>query len=164
MLFPRPHSWTPRQKRLIAGGAIMAVIVFGVLVYSYERYHRGPSESALFGTWETTWFDSPELYYLQFRADQTFSVYSSPTIDEETAFATGRWYAGGANIYVRFNADQMGPSRPEVWHIVDIAPDMFRIRLFRHGPVYIYKRVSAAATSASNQSTKLTAGNLAIYD
>ncbi len=79
-------------------------------------------------------------------------------MDEENVFAAGRWYAGGPNIYVRFSAEVMGESRAQIWQIVDIAPDMFRVRLYRDGPVYVYKRVSHAAAPASNQAMQPTAG------
>jgi hypothetical protein len=100
----------------------------------------------LFGTWEEPSFDSDSPFYFQFRSDQTFWVSSSPAMDEETVFATGRWYAGGPNIYVRYSEEVMGASRPQIWQIVDIGPDMFRVRFHRDGPVYVYKRVSPAAT------------------
>ena len=42
MLFPRTHAWTPLQKSFILAGIVLAVLLFGTLVYSYERYYRGP--------------------------------------------------------------------------------------------------------------------------
>jgi hypothetical protein len=51
MLFPRSHSWTRRQKGLIVGSVVLALASFGALVYGYERYYRGPGESAFYGTW-----------------------------------------------------------------------------------------------------------------
>src|SRR5437016_14206300 len=41
MLFPQSHAWTPRQRRLIAGAVVAALVAFSALVYGYERYHRG---------------------------------------------------------------------------------------------------------------------------
>src|SRR4051812_21218953 len=65
--FPRSRAWTPIQKWLITSLALLALAAFGILVYKYERYHRGPSESAFFGTWETTFvgLDSPCYFRLR---------------------------------------------------------------------------------------------------
>ena len=39
------------QRRLVVSGVVVAPTAFGLLVYGYERYYRGPKQSALFGTW-----------------------------------------------------------------------------------------------------------------
>jgi hypothetical protein len=56
-------------------------------------------------------------------------------------FATGRWYAGGPNIYLRFSADDIGERRPLILHIVDIRPNEFHVRISRDGEVLTYRRV-----------------------
>ncbi|MGI9087113.1 MAG: hypothetical protein ACR2HH_05130 [Chthoniobacterales bacterium] len=162
MLIPRTFAFTTTQRLLIIGAIVSALVSLGALVYSYERYHRGPSDSVFFGTWETPSYGGDESpMYFQFKSDQTFLLGSEPSVDEESAFATGRWYAGGPNIYVRFSADLMGPTRPEVWHIEDIAPDVFRIRFDPDSKVVVYRRVRPAATPASNHAMQRTAGRSA---
>src|SRR5436305_4748776 len=52
MLLPRSHAWTPVQKWLIAGGALIAVGLCATFTYHYEGHNRGPPEAAFFGTWE----------------------------------------------------------------------------------------------------------------
>jgi hypothetical protein len=54
MLLPRSHAWTPVQRWLITTAVVLAIVLFGALVYSYERYDRGPTKSALFGIWRDT--------------------------------------------------------------------------------------------------------------
>ena len=121
-------------------GVVVCVIGFAVGVYTYERYHRGPSETAFFGTWKKASTDPEDSYYLRLSADQTFDMSVSPGFDNELVFLWGRWYAGGPNFYLRFNADAWrGPTRPQVWRIEDIAHDRFSIR---SGPsVETYDRV-----------------------
>lgn len=115
----------------------------GLLIGSYEVHYRGPSGSAFVGTWEADWFSSDdECIYVEFRSDQTFSLSSSPTMDEE--FITGRWYAGGPNLYIRFNPHWSGEVyRTLVWRIIDIQPDEFRVRI-RDANVKVCRRVHAA--------------------
>jgi hypothetical protein len=148
MLFPRAHSRTQRQKRFVIGAVVIALVSFAAVICAYEGYYRGPSESAFFGTWETVLSDSDSPSYIEFRSDQTLRFSLSPSMGdvEEAALPVGKWYAGGPNIYVRFDAPVLGPSRPQVWHIVDITHDEFRVCYFYGGPVHIYKRVVSAAT------------------
>ena len=158
MLFPFTRVWTRRQKGLIVGLAVLALALSAVLIYGYERYYRGPSQGAFFGIWETA-SDPDSLIYYEFRPDQTFSVSLSPAMDEESIFGTGRWYAGGPNIYIRFSADEIGEgTRPQVWHIVDIQPNEFRVRFFTRDEVQVYKRIHRAVAPASNQTMQRTAG------
>jgi hypothetical protein len=160
MLFPFTRVWTRRQKGLIVGSAVLALALSAALIYGYERYYRGPSEGAFFGIWETA-SDPDSLIYYEFRPDQTFSVSLSPAMDEESIFGTGRWYAGGPNIYIRFSADEIGEgTRPQVWHIVDIQPNEFRVRFFTHDEGQVYKRVRPAERPASNQTMQRTTGSL----
>ncbi len=154
MLIPRTHTWTRKQRWLIIGSAVAALASFAALVYGYERYYRGPSESAFFGAWETTLEDS--IFYYEFKSDHSFSVFSSPSMDEESFLVRGRWYAGGPNIYVRFEDEHWEGRRPEVWHLVDVEADVFRTRYFPDSAVHVYKRVHSAATPASNQTMQRT--------
>src|SRR5438045_7596756 len=117
MPFPRSHTWSRRQRWLIIGSAVVALASFGALVYRYERYHRGPSESAFFGAWETTLEDS--TFYYEFKSDHTFLVFNSPSMDEESFLVRGRWYAGGPKFYVRFEEEHWAGRRRAVWTLVD---------------------------------------------
>jgi len=148
MLFPRSHAWSRRQRWLIIGSAVVTLAALGAFVYGYERYYRGPSESIFFGAWETTLEDS--TFYYEFKPDHTFLVFNSPAMDEESFLLRGRWYAGGPNMYVRFEDEHWDGRRPEVWHLVDIQPDVFRIRFFSDSAIHIYTRVHRVAAPASN--------------
>jgi hypothetical protein len=159
MLIPRSHAWTPPQRYLLIGVAGIAVVAFGALVYSYERHYRGPSRAALVGTWQdmTPGMDSDIATYYRFKPDGTFDLLAGGTAGLSVT-TTGTWYAGGPNIYWRFPAEFIGPTRPLIWHIDDISPNEVRVRSSRDGPVIIWKRVDLPIQpEASNQSMKPTA-------
>src|SRR5436305_12068475 len=99
MLFPRTCAWTRAQRRSIIAITLLSLVVGGALIYGYERYYRGPSESAFYGTWEATLNEDSTVYY-EFRPDHTFLVFGSPALDEESFLVKGRWYAGGPNMYL----------------------------------------------------------------
>jgi hypothetical protein len=159
MLLPRSHAWTPLQRWLITATVVLAIVSFGTLVYSYERYHRGPSESALFGTWEDTTPAMDSVAYYRFNADHTFDLMTDG-MGQLSVVATGRWYAGGPNIYVRFSPDLLGGRQLIMWHIADISADEIRVRWTRDGAIRIWKRVDLPLPSASNQTMQRTAGRL----
>jgi hypothetical protein len=148
MLFPDSRVWTRTQKRLILFAGILGLVLFSTIVYTYERYYRGPNESALYGTWQMLAGD--EDMYLQFNPDQTFSILAL-IMDEPILITDGRWYAGGPNIYLRFRPELLGQTRPTIWHIVGIAPNEFRVRVWRDGEIVSYKRVKLDSLHASNQ-------------
>jgi hypothetical protein len=154
MLLPHSHVWTRTQKRLIVAAIILGGVLFSTVIYTYERYYRGPNESALYGTWQIPAGD--EDMYFQFNSDQTFSVLAL-IIGERILITDGRWYAGGPNIYLRFRPDLVGQTRPTIWHIVSIAPSEFRVRVWQDGQVISYKRVNLHSPHASNQSLQPTA-------
>jgi hypothetical protein len=155
MLKPRTHAWSGRQRWLIVAAAIVGLLVCGALIYGYERYYRGPSESAFFGTWETTLEDT--IYYYEFRSDHTFLVFNSLAMDDESFLVRGRWHAGGPNVYLRYQDEHWDARRPDIWHLVDLESDAFRIRYFPDSAIHIYKRVLRIATPASNQTMERTA-------
>ena len=160
MLFPRSHAWTPLQRWLITAAVVLAIVSFGALVYSYEQYHRGPSESALFGTWRDTTPAMDSVAYYRFNADHTFDLLIDDMC-ELSVVATGRWYAGGPNIYVRFSPDVLKERQLIIWHIADISADEIRVRWTRDSAIRIWKRVDRALPSASNQALQPTAGRRA---
>jgi hypothetical protein len=156
MLIPRSHTLTATQKWLIVGAVILGIAVLSTLIYTYERYYGWPGESALYGTWQVPdiWFDDPVC--LQLNPDQTFSrggVFEGKL----DPFTTGKWYAGGPNIYLRFSAGVIGVTRPLILHIADIQADEFRVRMSRHGEVLIFRRAHLDSASASNQAMQRTA-------
>jgi hypothetical protein len=140
MLFPGAHPWTLRQKRLIASAAVLAIILGCALIYGYERYYRGPSAAALYGTWQDMTPAMDSVTYYRFKPDGTFDLMAD-SMGEIFVVVTGTWYAGGQYIYWRFPADWVGPMRPLVWCIDDVAPNQIRVRPSRHGPITIWKRV-----------------------
>jgi hypothetical protein len=140
MLFPRSHAWTARQKRLIVGSVVLAIASFAALVCAYEAYHRGPSEAALYGTWQDTKPALDSETYYRFKPDGRFDILMDG-MGELSVVTTGTWYAGGPNIYWRLPAELVGERRPLIWHIEDISPSEIRVRSFRQGAVTIWKRV-----------------------
>ena len=159
MLLPRSHIWTPLQKAGIVTAGVVALILFCAVVYVYERDYRGPSGSVFCGTWEVLGFDDGPVY-LQLNPDQTFSMFSLFE-GEPNPFTKGRWYAGGPNIYLRFNAEDFGGARPLVWQIVDIQPEQFRVRYGSKTQILTFRRAHLNSPSASNQAMQRTASKAA---
>jgi hypothetical protein len=92
MLIPRTHAWSPVHKRLIVGAAVLALIGLGAFVYNYERNHRLPADSVLFGTWEAVMphgMDSTD--WMDLRPDHTvvWSSYSVAGYLVDSATARG---------------------------------------------------------------------------
>ena len=139
---PHSHAWTRTQKWLIITAAALGIAAFTTGICAYERYYRGPGEDILYGTWEAVDFPDGDSTYFELRSDQTFSA-GGLYEDELNPFAGGRWYAGGPNLYIRFSADDMGTAtRVIVFHIVDIQPNVVRVRLVRDGQVYTFRRAT----------------------
>jgi hypothetical protein len=119
MLFPQSHAWTTRQRWLIAGAVAAGVVAFSALVYSYERYYRGPDDSFFVGTWrgELGCLGENRVGY-HFKPDHTYEdlLFFG---DSESLAQAGKWYAGGDFIYLRVRLDDAsGPyDRLEAWHI-----------------------------------------------
>jgi hypothetical protein len=82
-------------------------------------------------------------------------------MDEKSLIDSGRWFAGGPNIYLRF--DPQYPGRPEIWRIVDIAPGEIRVRQRSGDRVDVFKRVNPVSTRASNQTMERTADRCALH-
>jgi hypothetical protein len=121
MLFPKSHVWTPRQRWLIAGAVVAGLVGFSALVYSYERYYRGPDDSFFVGTWrgELDCMGENRVGY-RFKPDHTFEGEWKPD---------GKWYAGGDFLYLRLRLDDAsGPyDRLEMWHIDSMTPTELRM-------------------------------------
>jgi hypothetical protein len=119
MLFPRSHAWTPRQRWLIAAAVIAGVVAFSALVYSYERYYRGPDYSFFIGTWrgELECLGEYRTGY-RFKPDHTYEE-RHMLGNEELWAPAGKWYAGGDFVYLRHRlGDASHPyDQLEPWHI-----------------------------------------------
>jgi hypothetical protein len=145
MLFPRTHAWSPVQKWLIVGAAVCALIGASVLVYHFERDHRLPDDSILFGTWETR--SNITTDWMTLKPDHTLvwsSYNGANTIDWE-----GVWYAGGKYIYVG------GEGRPGIGEIIDVTPNQLRLRIAKQD--IVFKRVASVPPEASNHAMERTA-------
>jgi hypothetical protein len=71
---------------------------------------------------------------------------------------SGRWYAGGSNIYLRVTEDAQNTEarRPLILHLVDIKPNELRVRIWRDD-VQSFKRVNLDSPPASNNSPQPSA-------
>lgn len=161
MLLPPTHAWTRRQKRLIIAFSVLTLAFFGILIYGYERYYRGPGEEVLYGTWKGSldWHGSDS--YFEFRADHTFSIWDRAWFDpadKKPEFVTkGRWYAGGKFLYMRFPSKFRPDGRVlYFWHIDDISPQELRLRYWHDGENHVFHRVASVATRASNHAMERT--------
>ncbi|MGI9088942.1 MAG: hypothetical protein ACR2HH_14570 [Chthoniobacterales bacterium] len=76
----------------------------------------------------------------------------------KTIAFTGKWYAGGPNLYLRFHPESAERALI-VWRIVDVSADEFRVQAWRDGEIVTYKRLKLP--NASNQAMQRTAGRLA---
>ena len=158
MLLPRTRSWSRTQRLLIIGVAVLALGFLGAVVYSYERYHRGPNESVLFGTWQCGEACYYHTYY-RFRPDHSFELLDDQ--DSSTVIGRGRWYAGGDFIYLRYTDPQLveleGKRSILIWRIEDITPSELRVRLWSGDPPLVYRRVNLVSPHASNHAMERTA-------
>src|SRR5256885_819699 len=93
MLLPRSHAWTRPQKWLIVGAAVLALAAVGGLVYYYERYHRGPTESVFFGTWQDTLPAMDSTTYFQFDPDHSLVCFGE-SMGEMDYLRTGQMVCG----------------------------------------------------------------------
>jgi hypothetical protein len=61
-------------------------------------------------------------------------VHDDPT--EQKGYTEMAWYAGGSNIYMRLT----GEPQPQIWQIVDIAPEELRLRHAKQD--YVFRRLA----------------------
>jgi hypothetical protein len=140
MLFPRSYAWTPRQRWLIAAAVIAGVVAFSALIYSYERYYRGPDYSFFIGTWrgELECLSEYRTGY-RFRPDHTYE--ERHMLDDEEVWApAGKWYAGGDFVYLRHRlGDDSHPyDQLEPWHIDSMS--LNEVRMHYEGLHGTFKR------------------------
>ena len=108
MLLPRSHPWTRRQKGLIVGSVVLALVSFGALIYGYERYYRGPGQAVLYGTWHSSaCIDC--TFDLTLYPDHTF-ISSGESLGRYWIHDTGTWYADFNRIFLsRRDVDEHAP-------------------------------------------------------
>src|SRR4051794_1457645 len=108
---------------LLVCASVLAIGAFVAFAYSYERSHRLPDESILFGTWQMT---APHDEYILglhgivglwdgVRRDHwhSGSWIRYDAAKQMKGFSEMGWYGGGSNIYMRFVDDPM----PQIWQI-----------------------------------------------
>ena len=90
MLLPKSHAWTRTQRWLIATSVLLGIVAFGALVYSYERYHRGPKDSVLVGTWRGEYLNAlgDNRTGYRFKPDHTYEELLAE--DPDCSFELGR--------------------------------------------------------------------------
>src|SRR3977135_2634039 len=166
MLLALTHSWPLRQRMLIAVAVFVGLATLGVLVYRFERYHRGPTESVFYGTWQDTRPAMDTVNYLRFTPDHT-ALLIGDGLGELSVRAKGKWYAGGEKIYfwMRFRYSEEQPSLV-VWRIEDIKPNEITVRRGNDAPMRFIRvtlDVSEAVPEAFNQTLQRTAGRPSAY-
>ena len=137
-----PFTPLVRQKLLTAVIVLAAAALAATGIYAYERYCRGPSESAFCGTWQGIQDDGDTVQW-QFLRDHTFRNFVFSRVDgEKLPMMTGRWHAGGPYLYLRV-ADEDWPD-----HVVtrfDITPGHLKIVTpHRREVVWEFDRISDA--------------------
>ena len=155
MLFPRAHAWTPLQRWLIVTGVALAIIASGSFIYRYERYHRGPTDSVFFGTWqiEDGCMDCTNFITLQPNHNV---VGFGDGLGSTFLDYHGRWYAGGQALVVHCETDEQSYSIAV--RILDIAPDA--IHVLWDGRDIRLTRSTREPPQASNQAMQPTAGSI----
>src|SRR4051812_17591898 len=128
MLMPRTLAWTRTQKALIVASVLAALGAFATGVYSYERYHRGPTDSVFVGTWEMEGIGMDWTLYLSLQPDHNVVGFGEADPNFRWPAGRGRWYAGGEILVIHIAAEGADPVRPLIMRIVDIAPDVIRLR------------------------------------
>jgi hypothetical protein len=157
MLLPRTHAWTPLQKWLILTSIVVLLAAFSILVYSYERYYRGPSDAVLVGTWRFPPLGGGDTYF-HLSSDHTFRAFSDE-LPEKDSPLKGTWFGGGNFLYfIRpvFDQDGFAIDQPlYIWRLESISPNELHVRLNPDGIPRTVRRVDG---NASNQALQPTAG------
>jgi hypothetical protein len=125
MLFLRTHSWTRAQRWLITGAVLIGLMSAGGLIYSYERYHRGPSDHVFFGTWALEGCYDCTMF-ITFQPNHDVIGFEDYGRDENHLDYRGRWYAGGEQLIIHY--DDGGEGRLIVMKIQEITPERIRVR------------------------------------
>ncbi|MEY2536856.1 MAG: hypothetical protein QOG67_596 [Verrucomicrobiota bacterium] len=121
MLSPKSRLWTRGQRWLICGAVLAGLVAFSALVYSYERYYRGPDDSVFIGTWrgEADYTGEQRTGY-RFKPDHTYQeLIPGDSEFPESSTLASKWHAGGDFLYLRVRCDDAsGPyDFLQAWHI-----------------------------------------------
>jgi hypothetical protein len=136
---------------LITGGVLVGLILFGALIYRYERYHRGPTEAVFFGTWVIEGcYDCTSL--ITFQPNHEVIKFEDYWEENHLQYR-GRWYAGGRQLIIHYNHG--GDSRLIVMQIQEITPQS--IRVLWDGRETRLTRSPRSPPQASNQAMERTA-------
>lgn len=157
---PRAHAWTRSQRWLIIASTAVGLCALAIGIYGYERYHRGPTDSVFVGTWQMEGLCMDCTFYWRLQPDHSVVGFGEADPDFRWPAGRGRWYAGGELLVIHFAAEQADAVRSFVMRIVDIAPDVIRLR--RDGEEIRMLRFTHEPPHASNQAMERTAGNLAL--
>jgi hypothetical protein len=151
MLSPT-HGWSRSQKWLIIAASTMTIGLVGIGIYIYERYHRGPSDSVLVGTWELEdgCIDCTNWIILQ--ADHKVVGFGEG-MGRKFLDYRGRWYAGGELLVIHYDTPE--ESQSIVMRILDISGDAIRVRWSGRDMRLI--RSTVAPPQASNKTLQPTA-------
>jgi hypothetical protein len=155
MLIAHTRAWTRTQKALIVASVLAALTVFAAGVYTYERYHRGPTDAVFFGTWEMEGMCMDCALYLSLQPDHNVVGFGEAVPDLRWPVGRGRWYAGGELLVIHLVTEGADAVPPLIMRIVDIAPDVIRLR--RDGEEIRMLRSTHGSPQASNQAMQLTA-------
>jgi hypothetical protein len=144
-MLTRTHSWSPTQKVLLIAVTAVAIAAFVSFAYSYQRSHRLPNESILFGTWQMT---APHDEYVLGLHDivglwdgvrrdhwHSGSWIRYNAAKQMEGFSEMGWYAGGSNIFMRIEGEPL----PQIWQIVDIGSEELRLRHAKQD--YVFRRI-----------------------
>jgi hypothetical protein len=160
MLLPHSRSWTPLQKWLVVASTTAGLFVLALLIYRYERYERGPDDTALVGTWRFPTIADMTVYW-DLRPDHTFRIFADTPEQNGFPLYKGTWFGGGAFVYFLqpvFHEDGDPISHPlEIWRLEDVSPNELRIRV-GGGISRTLERVAPRSSGSSNKSLEPTAG------
>ena len=144
MVLPHTHAWTPFQKWLIVGTAIMLIAFAAAGVYYYERHFR-TRDSVLVGTWRFPPLSGEDMY-VRLNPDHTFRIFSDDLPEKDSTFR-GLWFGGGDFVYFRrptFDQDGFLTDHPlYIWRLENISPNELHVRLNPDGVPRTVRRVSS---------------------
>lgn len=149
----RTHAWSLRQKWLIIASSSVVIALGAIGVYAYERYYRGPSDSAVVGTWQLKdgCIDCTNL--IAFQPNHNAVGFGDGIAGQNQLEFRGRWYAGGQVLVIHYDTAEKAGSI--IMRILDIAPDTIRVRW--DGREIRMTRSTRVPPQASNQALQPTA-------
>src|SRR4051794_13245533 len=121
-MLTRTNALSRRGKWFIIVAVTVALVLSGALIYTYERYYRGPADTVLVGTWEMTMpYGMDSATWVRLNPDHTAIWFSDSISGYQIDYRT-RWFAAGPYIYMRYEGQR------QIWQITDVLPDELRLR------------------------------------